>query len=155
MGWTILGIVFMIWLLSPVKKQPKQTRHTTTIYKTIDPIRVQREMERQEDRKRRIAEQDRKSAIAEQKEKERQLKRSATATAENAIAKQNLILCRQYVEYLDSLKNELNDSDISITRQNQVRKEILRVQEKIISYTNKADIAHYKSRAYNLDKSRE
>lgn len=77
MGWTILGIAFMIWLLSPIKKQPKQTRqHTTTIYKTVDPLRVQREKERQERQREQAAERERKTQSRIIKEREQAEKKA-------------------------------------------------------------------------------
>lgn len=76
MGWTILGIAFMIWLLSPVKEKQKQTRHTTTIYKTYDPIRAQREAERQERQREQAAERERRNAARIIKEREQEEKKA-------------------------------------------------------------------------------
>lgn len=135
----VLIVLFLVWLFIPQRTRtaPKPKRIAYTQPRPLpvyDPIKAQREADRRADRARRIA--------------EREARQAAEAAANECKANQNMMLCEQYSKYLQSLKEEYNDPSISLTRQNQVHKEILRAQEKIIRYMNEADKARYSAKAY-------
>lgn len=124
----ILLIIFLAWLFWP---QGKRKRKTTIKYTVSNPVKVQREQIRIEEQQRKAAERERKQAA--------QKKTSAVK------AKQNELLIAEYAKYIQSLQLELNDSNISLSRYNQVTKEILRAQEKITKYGNDANKAFFES----------
>lgn len=113
-----------------------------------DPVKIAKEQERQLDRQRKEQERREKALDREIQLYEKELKKEAAAKANRDKAKQNSMLAEQYTKYIVSLKLELNDSDISLTRQNQVQKEILRAQEKVVKLMNEADKAQYQYAAY-------
>ena len=82
---------------------------------------------------------------AKQKRRERERKQAATRKAELIKSKQLEMLATEYTKYISALQNELNDSNISVTRYNQITKEILRAQEKICKVGNDANKALFNS----------
>ena len=122
-------------------RAPRRTTPRTTAPAIPDPYQLARRAEI--DRRRREKEHQQQA-----RERERQLQREAVAKANESKAHQNMLLCEQYAEYIRSLREELDDSNISITRHNQVMKEILRVTDKVIKLTNDGDKAFYAAQAY-------
>lgn len=125
----VLLVIYLIWLLIPVRpagrKRNKKTRAGP------DPIKQAREREK----------------LLEQREKarERARKQSASKNAAAVKARQYELLVKQYADYIRSLQMELNDSNISLSRYNQIKKELLRAQEKITKYGNDANKAFFDS----------
>jgi aromatic ring hydroxylase len=125
----VLLVIYLIWLFIPARpagrKRNKKTRAGP------DPIKQAREREK----------------LLEQREKARERVRKQSAAKNSAAvkARQYELLVKEYADYIRSLKTELNDSNISITRYNQIQKEILRSQEKITKYGNDANKSFFES----------
>lgn len=132
----IIIILAIIILIRRLSRRPR--RYYFHVY---DPIKAQKEHDRQRREADRIADRER-------KQKEQDEKRIATATANQCKADQYIFLAAQYRDYIKQLQEEKNDSNISLTRSNQIDKEILRAKEKIIKLTTEADKAHYHAKAY-------
>jgi hypothetical protein len=148
-----MPIIFIIAFIVAICSKPKKRK--VTVYKFPDYAKIQRERERQAEQARKEQERQRKERERIEKQLDRELQlyekeliKEAAAKANQAKAKQNAKLAEQYTSYIISLKLELNDSDISITRYNQIQKEILRAQEKVIKLLNDADKAQYSYQAY-------
>jgi hypothetical protein len=141
-----MPIIIIIAFIVAICSKPKKRK--VTVYKFPDYAKIQRERERQAEQARKEQERIEKQRDREIQLYEKELIKEAAAKANQAKAKQNAKLAEQFTSYIISLKLELNDSDISITRYNQIQKEILRAQEKVIKLLNDADKAQYSYQAY-------
>lgn len=141
-----MPVVIAIAILVIIRRLAQRPRRN--YFPVYDPIKAQKEKDRQRREADRIADRQRRNAEQDRKRKEQEEKRIATATANQCKADQYMILARQYRDYIKRLQEEKNDSSISLTRENQIEKEILKAKEKIIKLTTEADKAHYHAKAY-------
>lgn len=125
----VILVICLIWLFKPIRpagrKRNKKTR--------ASPILIKQAREREK--------------LLEQREKARERARKQSAAKNTAAVKsrQCELLVKEYSDYIQSLQLELNDSNISLSRYNQIKKEMLRVQEKITKYGNDSNKAFFES----------
>jgi len=130
-----LLIILLLWFIIRRLTRP---RKKPVDYEKIR-LQEQREQERREKAMLRQIELNRKRQEQEQK-------KQAARNAAIVKSKQLELLVAEYAKYIQSLQLELEDSNISITRYNQIQKEILRAQEKITKYGNDANKLYFDSR---------
>jgi len=115
--------LFLRELSRALSKQapPERTRTWNWAARPVDPIRAAREAERRQIRDEKRAER---YAVARAKER-------------NYVC---MVEC--YAAYIADLQAEYNDSNTSLSRQAQISKEIVRIQEKAVKAQTQADAAH-------------
>lgn len=140
---TIIGILFFLWLLTPAKPR-KRTRTapkliTYTQPKPLpvyDPIKSQREQEREADRARReaerLADRQRKEAERARKEAERIAKQDEARQAALDRIEWAGSMIDKYSALLDSIESELaNNPGLTAYKTIQLHKQQLAIEEKI------------------------
>ncbi len=146
----LIIIAFLVWLFIPKRTRTTSTRQriaysqprslptqTTPAPVVYDPVKVQRERERQEDRARKLAEQKRKEAerIAKQNE-------ARQAAADEVERLQSFI--DRYAELTASIEQELNNNPgLTEYKRIQLRKQLLQTEEKIFKLEQRRNKAYF------------
>lgn len=143
----IIGLLVVVKIASKPKKKKKIP--PLPVY---DPVKVQKEYDRQRREQDRIADRERRIAEQQRKRKEQEQKQLAAATTSRNKADAYMTLVEEYATYIEQLEQEKDDSNISLTRINQIDKEILKAKEKIIKLGADADKAYYQAQAYFTNK---
>ena len=138
---TLLIILAIIIYLCIPKQKPKRnnTRRIKTYTKPapIDPVKAQRERERQADRARKEAERQRKEA--ERAKKEQEEKQAAQDRIEWAGA-----MIDKYSALYEQIETELNDNPgLTEYKRIQLQKQLLQLEEKIYKYREQQNKAYY------------
>ena len=124
----LIIIAVAAWLLMPKRTAKRITKRTTyhqpRSLPVYDPVKEQRERERQADRARRIAEQQRKEAerIAKQEE--------ARSTAADEVVRLDSFLL-QYRNLYDMIEKELNNPSLTEYKRIQLTEKLINLEQKI------------------------
>lgn len=142
---TLIVIIGIVWIIGRIaRSRPRLVRRRIS-YSMPGQLQSPAQAEQQEAA---AARWTRREAEREQRRLDQERQRAATMTANESKARQLMMLAEQYTDYVQALREELDDPNTSLSRMNQVRKEILRAQEKAVRLVSESDKAYYQSRAY-------
>ena len=142
----IIIIVLAVWLLKPARSTKRSQTQRRIAYtpprnlpapvSVIDPIKAQRERDRQADRARKLAEHQRKEAerIAKADEARR-------AAADEVIRTDSFLL--QYRNLYDMIEQELNNPSLTEYKRIQLTEKLINLEQKIYRLEQKRNKAYF------------
>ena len=147
----VIIILVAVWLLTPARSTKTRTRTPrrisysqlsplpvqSTVLKPVDPIKMQRERERQQDRARREADRQRKER--ERIAKQDEARRAAADRVEWCSA-----MIDRYSDLYEQIETELS-SNASLTeyKRIQLQRQLLTIEEKLHKYHEQRDKAFF------------